>query len=90
MINGYKILNRARYFSSGTLQNSLICFSYKKYFRFLTNTSKVLLWKSIGILEESTINITTSDSNFDPTLINFDPLPDIKFNKHCLISLTQV
>ena len=27
LINGYKILNGARYFSSGTLQNNLICFS---------------------------------------------------------------
>ena len=31
-------------------------------------------------------NKTTSDSNFAPTLINFYPLPDIKFNGHCLIN----
>ena len=34
LINGNKILNGTRYFSSGTLQNHLIYFSYKKYFRF--------------------------------------------------------
>ena len=45
----------------GTIQNCLIYFSYKKYFRFFI--------KSIGLLEESIENITTSDSNFAPTLI---------------------
>ena len=34
LINGYKILNGARYFSSGTLQNYLIFLSNKKYFKF--------------------------------------------------------
>ena len=34
LINVYNILNGTRYFSSGTLQNHLIYFLYKKYFRF--------------------------------------------------------
>ena len=34
------ILNRASYFSSGTLQHHLIYFSYKKYFRFFTYTTR--------------------------------------------------
>ena len=42
LMNGYKILNGAKYFSPGTLQNHLIYLSYKKYFRFFTNPSKVL------------------------------------------------
>ena len=70
-MNGYKILNGAR-------KNYLIYFSYKKYFRFFTNTSKVLSQKSIGLSEESVKNITTSDCTFAPTLINCYPLPDIK------------
>ena len=41
LINGYKVLNGAIYFSLETLQNNLIHFSYKKCFRFFTNTSKV-------------------------------------------------
>ena len=69
-------------FFSGILQNNKIYFSYKKYFRFFTNTSKVLSWKSIG-LEESIENITTLNNNFSPTLVNYYPLPDIKFNRHC-------
>ena len=35
LINGYKILNGARYFSSGTSQNDLIYFSYKNILNFL-------------------------------------------------------
>ena len=41
--NGYKILNGARYFSSGILQSHLIYFLYKR----------VLSWKSIALSEES-------------------------------------
>ena len=58
-------------FSSGTLKNYLIYFSKKKYFRIFTSTSNVLSWKSIGLSEEGVENITTSDSNFAPTLINY-------------------
>ena len=86
LINEQKILIGARYFSSGTLQNHLIYFSYKKYFRFFTNTSKVLSWKSIELSKEIIENITTSDRDFAPTLINCYPLPDMKVNGICLIN----
>ena len=59
-------------------------FLYRKYFRFFTSTFKVLSWKFIGLSEEGIENITTSDSNFVPTLINYYPLPDIKYNGQCL------
>ena len=62
------------------MQNHLIYFSYKKYFRFFTNTCKVLSWKSIGLPEEGIKITTTSDSNFAPTLVNY--YIDIKFNKN--------
>ena len=50
LINGFKILNGTRYFSSGTLQNHLFnIFLIKKCFTFFTNTSKGLIrrkyWK---------------------------------------------
>ena len=86
LINWFKILNRASYFYLGKFQNNLINFSYEKSFRFFTNSSKVLSWKSIRPSEEGIENITTSDSNFDPSLINYYPLSDNKFNEHCLIS----
>ena len=59
LINGYKILNGARYFSSEVLQNYLIFLSNKKYFRLFTNTSQVLSRKSKGFSEEIIENITT-------------------------------
>ena len=86
LTNGYKILNGAKYFFSETLQNNLIYFSYKKCFRFFTNTFKDLWRKSIGLSEESIKNITPSDINFAPTLIDYYPLSDIKLNGHYLIN----
>ena len=77
IINGYKILNGARYLSSGVFQKYLIFSSNEKYFRFLTSTSQVWSWKSEGFSEKWIENITTPDSNFTPTLINYYPLPDI-------------
>ena len=44
----------------------------------------VLSWKSIGLSKESIENITTSDSNFASTIINYYPTPYIKFNGNCL------
>ena len=44
------------------------------------------MWKSKRMSEESIENVTTSDNSFDPTLINYYPLPDAKFNGHCLIN----
>ena len=35
--------------------------------------------------EESIENITKSDSNFAPTFVDHDLLPDINFNGHCLM-----
>ena len=36
--------------------------------------------------DKSIENITTTNQNFAPTLINSYPLPDAKFNGHCLIN----
>ena len=36
--------------------------------------------------EESIKNITKSDSNFAPTFLNHDLLPDIDLDGHCLIN----
>ena len=85
LINGYKILNGAKYFSSGILQNYLIFLSTKKYFRFLTNTSQVSSWKSQELSEESIENTTTSNINFTLPLIYYYPLPDAKFNGQCFL-----
>ena len=36
------------------------------------------------MLEENIENITKSDSNFAPTFLDHDLLPDINFNGYCL------
>ena len=77
LINGYKILNGSRYFSSATLQIHLSIVYIKKYFRLFTNFRLFI----IGLSEESDETITTSDSNFAVTLINCYPIPDIKYSK---------
>ena len=74
LINAYKILNRARYFYSGTLQNHLIYFSYKDDFTFFTNIRKFLSWESIGLSQERVENITKPASNFASNLINYYPI----------------
>ena len=40
--------------------------------------------------EERIKNITKSGRNFGPTLINYYPLPDIKFNGNCLIKIIMI
>ena len=35
--------------------------------------------------EESLENITKSDSNFAPTFVDHHLLPNMNFNRHCLI-----
>ena len=68
-------------FYSGTLQNYQI-----KNINVFTSTSKIFTWKSIGYAEKKIENITTSNSNFAPALINYYQLPDIKFDENCLIN----
>ena len=79
-----------RFLREQSFQNHSVYFSHKKYVKFFTNTSKVLPWKSIGLSEENIANIAISNSNFPPTLINYYPLPDIQFNKNCLINNDNV
>ena len=80
MINKYKILNSKKYFSSAILQIYLVFISTNKYFNIFNPTTQIYLWKSNGISQESTENITTSDNNFTPTLVNFYTLRGVKFN----------
>ena len=57
----------------------------KKDFKFF-NTSKTFTWKSMRYAEENIENMTTSNSKLALALINYYPLPDIKFNGDCLIN----
>ena len=74
MIDKYSILNFAKYFSSGILQNYLVFILAKKDFNFFSCRA------------QNIENIPRSDNTFAPTFINSYPLPDTKLNGHCLIN----
>ena len=74
-IDKFSILNGAKNSSSGIFQ----------YIKYLTGTTRIESWKSKRMLEESIENITKSDSNFPPTLVDHLLLPDMSFNERCLI-----
>ena len=54
----------------------------KKYIKYFNGTTKIYLWKSNGMSEESIENITKSNSLFAPTYVNRYILPDVNFNGH--------
>ena len=86
MINGYKILNGAKYFSSGIFQNYLVFIPAKKYTKYFSGTTKIGSWKSNRMSEENIEDTTKSESNFAPTFVDHYALADINFNGHCLIN----
>ena len=77
MINKFSIVNGAKYFSLGIFQNYLVFIPPKKCIKYFR--------KSNGMSEESIENMTKSDSNFAPTLVDHHLLPNMNFNGHCLI-----
>ena len=69
MINTYKFLNGAKYFTSDIWKNYLVFIPVNKYFNFFDNTPEMYPWKSNGMSEESIESITKLDNTFSPTLI---------------------
>ena len=43
----------------------------KKYIKYFSCTTQINLWKFNGMPEETTENITKSESNFAPTFFNY-------------------
>ena len=58
VINKFRILNAAKYFSSGIFQNYLVFIPAKKYIKYFTGTTRNESWKSNGMSEEIIENIT--------------------------------
>ena len=77
LIYKFSIINGAKYFSLGIFQNYLVFIPAIKYFKWFHDTTQVYLGKANGISEESTENITKSDSNFAPTFVDHHSLPDM-------------
>ena len=85
LVNKISILNGAKDFSSGILQNYLVFIPAIKYMKYFHDSTKTCSSKSTEMPEESIENITKSDSNFAPTFVDHYSLPDIHFNGHYLI-----
>ena len=63
----------------GIFQNYLIFIPAKKYIKCFSVTTRIESWKSNTMSEESSENITKSDSNFAPTFVNHHLFPDPNF-----------
>ena len=89
LINKCSILNGAKYFSLGLFQNYLVFIPTKTYswylYQHFGGTTRIELWKSNGMSQETIENISKSDSNFVPTFVDHHLLSDMNFNGHCLI-----
>ena len=86
MINKFTILNGAKYFSLGILQNYLVFIPAKKSNKYFCGTTRIDSLKSNGMSGENIENITKSDSNFAPTFVDHHLLLDTSFTGHCLIN----
>ena len=75
-MNKFSILNVAKYFSLGILQNYLAFIPAKKYIKYFSSTTRIESWKSYKISEENIKNKTKSNSNFLQTFADYHLLPD--------------
>ena len=78
------MINGTKYFCLETFQNYLVFIPAKKYNAYFHATTRTYLWKSNRTSEESTGNITKSDSNFAPTFVDHHSLPNTTVNGHRL------
>ena len=85
LIDKFSILNGVKYFSSRIFQSYLLFIPANKYIKYFNDTTRIESWKSNGMSEKSIENITKSDSNFAPTFVDDNVLPDVNFNGHYLI-----
>ena len=79
MTNKFSILNGAKHFSAGILQNYLVFLPAKKCMKYFSVTTRIDSRKSNGMSEGHIENITRSDSNFAPIFVDYHLLPDIYF-----------
>ena len=87
LIDIFSILNGSKYFSSGIFKNYLVFIPAEKYIKYFSDTTCIDSWKSNGISAENIENVTKSDSSFALNFADHHVLPDINFNRHCLIKI---
>ena len=72
------------HFDEDGAQNYLVFQPINKYFKVITNTDYVSLWKSKGLPSESIKPPTTSDNSLTPTLNYYSTKKGVKFTGSCL------
>ena len=72
------------HFDEDGAQNYLVFQPINKYFKVITNTDYVSLWKSKGLSSESIKPPTTSDNSLTPTLNYYGTKTRVKFTGSCL------
>ena len=63
-------------------QNYLVVISAKKYIKCFSGTTQAD-WQTS---QENIENVTKSERDFAPSFVDHHLLPDINFNRHCLIN----
>ena len=86
MINKFSFFNWIKHFSSGIFQNYLVFILAKRHIKYFSGTTNIDSWKCNKISEGNFENKTKSDSKFTPTFIDHHLLPEIDFDRHCLIN----
>ena len=76
-------IGKSHFEEDGT-QKYLVFQPLDKYFKVITNTDYIWLWKSKGLSAESINPPTTSDNSLTPALSYYGTKPRVKFTGSCL------
>ena len=80
--SGY-FIGKSHFEEDGT-QNYLVFPPMYRYFKMITNTDYISLWKSKGLSDESIEPPTTSDNSLTPALNSYGTKTRVKFTGSCL------
>ena len=83
LINKFSIVNGAKFLSLGIFQNYLVFIPTKRYIKHYSGTTRIESWKPNRMADESSENITKSNSNFAPVFVGHISLPDMNINGYC-------
>ena len=82
-IDSSYFIGKSHFEEDGT-QNYLVFPSTNKYFKVITNTDYVSLWKSKALSNENIKPPTTSDNRLTPILSYYGTKTRVKLNGSCL------
>ena len=82
LINMFSVNNGGKYFCFRIFWNCLVFIPTEQYINCYSGTTRIESWQSNGMSEKSIEDITKSDSNFAPTVVDHHLLPNMSFNGH--------